>query len=129
MSASASSASEGPTVSGTSLGPDLCPAVDPSTRWSGLRPMTPDGLPVIGEVGMVGDTPVFINAGHGALGWTLSAGSGIVLAEGVASAFASVQHRKPPIATSGAASRQTLADLASRMMPARFRWPDVLRRA
>lgn len=46
--------------------------------WSGLRPMTPDGTPVIGA------TPVanlFLNTGHGTLGWTMSAGSGRVLAD------------------------------------------------
>lgn len=46
--------------------------------WSGLRPMTPDGTPVVGA------TPVpnlFLNTGHGTLGWTMSAGSGRVLAD------------------------------------------------
>jgi len=46
--------------------------------WTGLRPMTPDGTPVVGR------TPVanlFMNTGHGTLGWTMAAGSGRVLAD------------------------------------------------
>ena len=48
------------------------------TFWCGLRPMTPDGTPVIGP------TPyrnLFLNTGHGTLGWTMSCGSGRVLAD------------------------------------------------
>ena len=46
--------------------------------WTGLRPMTPDGTPVVGR------TPVsnlFLNTGHGTLGWTMSCGSGQLLAD------------------------------------------------
>ncbi len=46
--------------------------------WSGLRPMTPDGTPVIGA------TPIpnlFLNTGHGTLGWTMACGSGQVIAD------------------------------------------------
>jgi len=46
--------------------------------WTGLRPMTPDGTPVIGA------TPhsnLFINTGHGTLGWTMACGSGLLLAD------------------------------------------------
>jgi D-amino-acid dehydrogenase len=45
--------------------------------WTGFRPSTPDGTPVIGS------TPypnLFLNTGHGTLGWTMSAGSGKLLA-------------------------------------------------
>ena len=45
--------------------------------WTGFRPSTPDGTPVIGP------TPypnLFLNTGHGTLGWTMSAGSGKLLA-------------------------------------------------
>jgi len=40
--------------------------------WTGLRPMTPDGMPVIGATGVQG---LFLNTGHGTYGWTLSFGS------------------------------------------------------
>ena len=46
--------------------------------WCGLRPMTPDGTPVVGR------SPIqnlFLNTGHGTLGWTMAAGSGRVLAD------------------------------------------------
>ena len=46
--------------------------------WAGLRPMTPDNPPVLGA------TPyrnLFLNTGHGTLGWTMSCGAGRVLAD------------------------------------------------
>jgi D-amino-acid dehydrogenase len=49
--------------------------------WAGLRPVTPAGTPLIGETSVKG---VWINAGHGHLGWTLSCGSGRVLADLIA---------------------------------------------
>lgn len=52
--------------------------VSPPRYWHGLRPMTPDGRPVIGR------TPIdnlFVNTGHGPLGWTLACGSARLLAQ------------------------------------------------
>ncbi len=52
-----------------------------ATFWTGLRPMTPDGTPIIGG------TPyenLWLNTGHGTLGWTMSCGSARVLADLVA---------------------------------------------
>ena len=46
--------------------------------WCGLRPMTPDGPPVIGKVKYQN---LWLNTGHGTLGWTMSCGSGRVLAD------------------------------------------------
>jgi D-amino-acid dehydrogenase len=46
--------------------------------WSGLRPMTPDGPPVIGAT-RYGN--LHLNTGHGTLGWTMACGSGRVLAD------------------------------------------------
>ena len=40
--------------------------------WAGLRPVTPDSRPLIGPSGLPG---LFLNTGHGGLGWTLAAGS------------------------------------------------------
>lgn len=40
--------------------------------WSGLRPATPSNRPIIGQVG---SSNLFLNTGHGTLGWTLSSGS------------------------------------------------------
>ncbi|MBB3949978.1 D-amino acid dehydrogenase [Aureimonas jatrophae] len=59
---------------------DLFPGGDLSRAafWSGLRPMTPDGTPVIGATKLKG---LFLNTGHGTLGWTMSCGSGKLLAD------------------------------------------------
>jgi D-amino-acid dehydrogenase len=46
--------------------------------WTGLRPMTPDGPPVIGKTPL---SNLYLNTGHGTLGWTMAAGSGRVLAD------------------------------------------------
>lgn len=46
--------------------------------WSGLRPMTPDGTPVIGKTPFAN---LFTNTGHGTLGWTMACGSGKMLAD------------------------------------------------
>ena len=46
--------------------------------WSGLRPMTPDSTPVIGATKM---DNLFLNTGHGTLGWTMACGSGQVIAD------------------------------------------------
>ena len=46
--------------------------------WCGLRPMTPDGPPVISREGY---DNLYLNTGHGTLGWTMACGSGRVLAD------------------------------------------------
>jgi D-amino-acid dehydrogenase len=46
--------------------------------WTGLRPMTPDNPPVIGATPLEN---LFLNTGHGTLGWTMACGSGAVLAD------------------------------------------------
>jgi D-amino-acid dehydrogenase len=46
--------------------------------WTGLRPMTPDGTPIVGRTGL---RNLFINTGHGTLGWTMSCGSAQLLSD------------------------------------------------
>jgi D-amino-acid dehydrogenase len=46
--------------------------------WAGLRPATPTNIPFIGQTPIRG---LWVNAGHGTLGWTHGAGSGKALAE------------------------------------------------
>ncbi|WP_434361412.1 D-amino acid dehydrogenase [Parasalinivibrio latis] len=46
--------------------------------WCGLRPMTPDGTAIIGLTPVPG---LFMNTGHGTLGWTMACGSGKLLAD------------------------------------------------
>lgn len=77
---------------------DLFPGGDVSKAdfWSGLRPMTPDGTPVIGATKVKG---LFLNTGHGTLGWTMSCGSAKLISD-------LVSGRKPEIdATDLAVSR------------------------
>lgn len=52
--------------------------VSRASFWTGMRPMTPDGTPVVGR------TPygnLFLNTGHGTLGWTMACGSGRVMSD------------------------------------------------
>ncbi|MEX0738652.1 MAG: D-amino acid dehydrogenase [Pseudohongiella sp.] len=46
--------------------------------WAGLRPMTPDGTPVVGATAIQN---LYLNTGHGTLGWTMSCGSAHVLSD------------------------------------------------
>ncbi len=75
---------------------DLFPGggdVPRATFWCGLRPMTPDGTPIIGA------TPVrdlLLATGHGTLGWTMAAGTGRLIADLIAG-------RKPAIDASALA--------------------------
>ncbi|MFG1419863.1 D-amino acid dehydrogenase [Xanthobacter sp. V0B-10] len=49
-----------------------------ATFWTGLRPMTPDGTPIVGPTAYGN---LYTNTGHGTLGWTMACGSGRVLAD------------------------------------------------
>ena len=58
--------------------PDAANYQQPLSHWTGLRPMTPDGAPIIGK------TPydnLFLNTGHGMLGSTLALGCAAVLTD------------------------------------------------
>ncbi len=59
--------------------------------WCGMRPMLPDGPPLLGESGVPN---VYLNIGHGPTGWTMAAGSGKLLAD-------LVSGRTPDIDTEG----------------------------
>ena len=66
-----------------SVFPEFSKCYDPKSAlvWSGLRPMAPSGNPYLGP------TPIknlFLNCGHGHLGWTMSLGSSQVVADFVA---------------------------------------------
>lgn len=66
--------------------PDLKLAGDP-VPWCGLRPATPSNRPLIGRPAAYDN--LWLNTGHGTLGWTLSCGSGAALA-------ALIDGRRPP---------------------------------
>lgn len=60
---------------------DLFPrggSVEEATFWTGLRPMTPDGTPIVGRTPM---RNLWLNTGHGTLGWTMACGSGQLLSD------------------------------------------------
>lgn len=57
--------------------------------WTGLRPMTPDGTPIVGR-SPIGN--LFLNTGHGTLGWTMSCGSGRVLADIISGRLPEIEH-------------------------------------
>ena len=61
------------------LYPDLLERLNdtPRTDWAGLRPVCADGRPLIGATHVPG---LYVNTGHGHLGWTMAAGSGHLLA-------------------------------------------------
>ena len=52
--------------------------VPAATFWTGLRPMTPDSTPIVGPTGL---RNLFLNTGHGTLGWTMACGSGKLIAD------------------------------------------------
>lgn len=59
---------------------DLFPAAGRPSEgrfWTGLRPSTPTGVPVVGKLPA---QRVFANFGHGTLGWTMAAGSAQIIA-------------------------------------------------
>lgn len=60
------------------------------TFWAGLRPMTPDGTPIVGKTEIPN---LFLNTGHGTLGWTMAAGSGRVLADVVSGRPTEIESR------------------------------------
>jgi D-amino-acid dehydrogenase len=66
-----------------------------ATAWAGLRPATPDGAPIIGATAFPN---LWLNAGHGALGFTLACGSARLLA-------ALVAGRPAPVPVEGLALR------------------------
>ena len=52
--------------------------VSKAQGWTGLRPMTPDGTPVLGPSRYPN---LFLNTGHGTLGWTMACGSSRAVAD------------------------------------------------
>ncbi len=59
------------------LFPDACDYENP-VYWTGLRPLTPSNVPYIGKTKF---SNLFLNTGHGTLGWTMGCGSGRAIAD------------------------------------------------
>jgi D-amino-acid dehydrogenase len=85
-----------------------------ATFWTGLRPMTPDGTPVVGPTR---HRNLWLNTGHGTLGWTMACGSGRLLAD-------LMSQRRPEISPEGLGidrygrTRAPVATRAQRPQPA-----------
>lgn len=61
--------------------PALVAATKEAEFWSGLRPATPGNVPLIGDMRAVGLAGLWLNTGHGTLGWTLGCGSARLLTD------------------------------------------------
>ncbi len=84
---------------------DLFPGGDltRATFWTGLRPMTPDSTPIIGATSLPN---LYLNTGHGTLGWTMACGSGKLIADQVVG-------RQPEISTDGLSLNRYLRSSAA----------------
>ncbi len=70
--------------SGLEIYPQLEAVIDgkePELEWGGHRPMTPDCLPILGKCGF---DNLYLNTGHGYLGWTTGSGTSQAVADLVA---------------------------------------------
>ena len=68
-----------------------CADFDQAEYWAGLRPMTPTSVPILGRARYEN---LYLDCGHGHVGWTMACGSGRFVADLVAG-------RKPEIDTDG----------------------------
>lgn len=87
--------------------PDVAAQTDRFTAkpWAGLRPMSYDGRPFIDETSVKG---LYVNCGHGPLGWTMAVGSGALLADRISGAETAVDARPFRLARTSA-ERQAAA--------------------
>ena len=60
-----------------------------ATFWTGLRPMTPDGTPIVGKTAVPN---LYLNTGHGTLGWTMSCGSAQLIADLISGKRPAIQY-------------------------------------
>ncbi|MDM0112595.1 D-amino acid dehydrogenase [Variovorax sp. J22R133] len=86
---------------------DLFPGGDVSraTFWTGLRPMTPDSTPIVGATPF---SNLFLNTGHGTLGWTMACGSGKLVAD-------LMTGQRPEIRTEGLAMSRYAREVQPRL--------------
>ena len=74
--------------------------------WTGLRPATPDGTPIVGATKL---RNLFLNTGHGTLGWTMACGSGRLLADLMAKRTPQISAAGLDISRYGSARESTTA--------------------
>jgi len=73
--------------------------------WTGLRPATPDGTPIVGATAY---RNLFLNTGHGTLGWTMACGSGRLLADLIAGKPTQISNVGLDISRYGKTSKEQL---------------------
>jgi D-amino-acid dehydrogenase len=85
---------------------DLFPGGDlpRASFWTGLRPMTPDSTPIVGATPYAN---LFLNTGHGTLGWTMACGSGKLVSD-------LVTGHRPEIRTDGLGLQRYLPESKAR---------------
>mgnify|MGYP003576718169 CR=1 FL=1 len=72
------------------LFPDAC-EYDNAKYWTALRPLTPSNVPYVGKTKIPG---LFLNTGHGTLGWTMGCGSGRAVADIITKGSSEVELRQ-----------------------------------
>lgn len=91
------------------LFPDACDYEHPD-YWAGLRPLTPSNVPYIGKTKF---SNLFLNTGHGSLGWTMGCGSGRAIAD-----IVSGHHPDVNFAFTGMQPRKAYSNLMPQNYPA-----------
>ena len=92
---------------------DLFPGAGDTAQasfWTGLRPMTPDGTPIVGRTGL---SNLFLNTGHGTLGWTMSCGSAQMLADLMSAKRPAIDFDDLAVGRYGGAGQRARFDLAN----------------
>jgi D-amino-acid dehydrogenase len=88
---------------------DVFPGAGDAARaefWTGLRPMTPDSTPIVGATRY---PELFLNTGHGTLGWTMACGSGQLVADLIAERQPAIRHDDLALGRYDKAAAQTTA--------------------
>lgn len=89
--------------------------VDQASFWTGLRPMTPDGTPIVGATQVDG---LWLNTGHGTLGWTMACGSARILADQMLGRTPEIRVDDYALSRYAASGRQGVSFGGSSLQPA-----------
>lgn len=90
--------------------------IEDATFWTGLRPMTPDGTPIVGRTSLKN---LYLNTGHGTLGWTMACGSGQLLADLISGTTPAIPSDDLAVARYSASFRQRSTIPLNDVHPAR----------
>lgn len=90
--------------------------IEDASFWTGLRPMTPDGTPIVGRTALKN---LYLNTGHGTLGWTMACGSGQLIADLISGTTPAIPSDDLGVARYSADFRQRTAIPLKDVHPAR----------